>query len=179
MQQRSAFQATRNGERKAPQGCQDFFMNSEEQSRSIDEAGESSSARYPISAPNGRHEERPYDADSADFDVQQRPTVLHEQAGRISGKSTLPEMYWSRYLSPHSSENSAPSTSSSHDSSSESPVLRRAVTVEGDRAVFSETMQIATSAVRDLWTAEWGDVCGRPSLLVHKVSSGLPPYERA
>ena len=47
-----------------------------------------------------------------------------------------------------------PSTSSSHDSSSASPDLRRAVTVEGDRAVFSRIMQIAPSAVRDLWTAE-------------------------
>ena len=48
MQQKSVSQATRNGERKAPQGCQDFFTNSEEQSKSIDEAGESSSARYPM-----------------------------------------------------------------------------------------------------------------------------------
>ena len=41
-----------------------------------------------------------------------------------------------------------------HVSSSESPDLRRAVTVEGDRAVFSEIMQIITSAVRELWIAE-------------------------
>ena len=46
------------------------------------------------------------------------------------------------------------STSSSHVSSSESPDLRRAATVEGDRAVFSGIMQIITSAVRDLWIAE-------------------------
>ena len=46
------------------------------------------------------------------------------------------------------------STSSSHVSSSESPDLRRAVTVEGGRAVFSEIMQIRTSAVRELWIAE-------------------------
>ena len=53
-----------------------------------------------------------------------------------------------------------PSTSSFHDSSSASLDLRRAVTVEGDRAVFSKIMQIATSA---------GDVCGRPNLHVHKL----------
>ena len=47
-----------------------------------------------------------------------------------------------------------PSTSSFHDSSSASLDLRRAVTVEGHRAVFSKIMQTATSAVRDLWTAE-------------------------
>ena len=47
-----------------------------------------------------------------------------------------------------------PSTSSSHDSSSASLDPRRAVTVEGDRAVFSKIMQIATSAVRFLWMAE-------------------------
>ena len=57
--------------------------------------------------------------------------------------------------------------------------LRRAVTVEGDRAVFSEIMQIITSAVRELWIAEGCGVCGRPSLLVHNASSGLPPYGRA
>ena len=44
--------------------------------------------------------------------------------------------------------------------SSESPDPRRAVTVEGDRAVFSKIMKIATSAVRNLWTAEGGGVCG-------------------
>ena len=82
MQQRSVSQATRNGERKAPQVCQDFFTNLEEQSRSIVEAGESSSQRYSISAPNGRYEERPCDAESDDV-VQQRPRVLHEQAGQI------------------------------------------------------------------------------------------------
>ena len=47
-----------------------------------------------------------------------------------------------------------PSTSSSPDASSASPDLRRAVTVEGDRAVFSKILQIATSAVRFLWMAE-------------------------
>ena len=119
--------------------------------------------RYPISAPNGRYEERPCDAESADFDVQQRPRVLHEQAGRISEKSTLPETHCSEHLSPHSSEISAsttPSTSSSHFSSGEFPDLRRAVAVEGGRTVFSKIMQIVTSAVRDLWTAEGVSVCG-------------------
>ena len=47
-----------------------------------------------------------------------------------------------------------PSTSSSHDSSSASPDLRRAVTVEGDRAVFSKILQIATWAVCFLWMVE-------------------------
>ena len=51
-------------------------------------------------------------------------------------------------------DSTTPSTSSSHSSSSESPDLRRAVTVEGDRAVFSKIMQITTSAVRNLWKAE-------------------------
>ena len=49
---------------------------------------------------------------------------------------------------------STPTTRTSHVSSSESTDLRRAVTVEGDRAVFSEIMQIMTSAVRKLWIAE-------------------------
>ena len=59
-------------------------------------------------------------------------------------------------MSSHSSDNSATtlSTSSSLSSSSDSPNLRRAVTVEGDQPVLSEIMQITTSAVRKLWIAE-------------------------
>ena len=97
MQQKSVSQATRNDEREAPQRCQDFFTKSGEQSRMID-------ASYPISAPDGRYEERPSDADPADFDVQQRPGVLDVQAVRISGKSILPETHWSGHLSLHSSK---------------------------------------------------------------------------
>ena len=66
-------------------------------------------------------------------------------------ENPVPETLCSRHLSSHSSENSAStilSTSSSHVSSSESPDLRRAVTVEG------EIMQIMTSPVRKLWIAE-------------------------
>ena len=156
MLQRSVSQATRNSERKAPQVCLDSFTKSEQQTRMIDEAGESSGTRYSISASNGSYEERPRVVRSADF-VQQRPPVLHVQAGQVLERSTLPETHSSGHLSSHSSENCAsitPPPSSSHVSSSESPDLRRAVTVEGDRAVFSEIMQIMTSAVRNLWIAE-------------------------
>ena len=73
----------------------------------IDEAGESFGARYPISAPDGRYEERPCDADPADFDVQQRPGVLDVQAVRNSKKNMLPETHLSEHLSPHSSKVSA------------------------------------------------------------------------
>ena len=156
MLQRSVSQATRNSEGKAPQVCLDSFTKSAQQSRMIDEAGESSGTRYSISASNGSYEERPRVVRSADF-VQQRPPVLHVQAGQILERSTLPETHCSGHLSSHSSENSASTTpppNSSHVSSSESPDLRRAVTVEGDRAVFSEIMQIMTSAFRKLWIAE-------------------------
>ena len=61
-------------------------------------------ARYPISAPDGRYEERSCDADPADFDFQQRPRVLDVQAVRFSGKSILPETHWSTHLSLHSSK---------------------------------------------------------------------------
>ena len=50
----------------------------------IDEAGESSGAPCPVSAPDGRYKERPCDADPADFDDQQRPRVLDVQAGQVS-----------------------------------------------------------------------------------------------
>ena len=66
------------------------------------------------------------------------------------------------------------STSSSHVSSSESPDLRRAVTVKGDRAVFSEIMQIMTSAVRKLWIAE--GVKSVDDLSCLYTSAGLLPY---
>ena len=133
--------------------CLDSLTKSDEQSRIIDEAGVSSGARYSFSASTGNFVERSCLVSSADL-VQQSPCV---QAGQILDRSTLLETHCSGYLSSHSSENSASttlSTSSSHASSSESPNLRRAVTVEGARAVFSEIMQIMTSAVRKLWTAE-------------------------
>ena len=69
-------------------------------------------------------------------------------------------------------DSATPSASSSHISSSESPDLMRAVTVEGDRAIFSEIMQIITSAVRGILDSRRGNVCGRPCLLVHNASSG-------
>ena len=66
----------------------------------IDEAGESSGARYSISASNGSYVERSCLVRSADF-VQQRPRVLHVQAGEILEKSTLPETHCSEHLSSH------------------------------------------------------------------------------
>ena len=93
--------------------------------------------------------------------VRQNLCVPPVQIGQILGSSTLPETICSEYLSSHSSENSATtlSTSLSLSSSSNSPNLRRAVTVEGDQAVLSEIMQITTSAVRKLWIAEEGENC--------------------
>ena len=132
------------------------FSFSEEQSRMFDEAGESSGAHYSISVSTGNSVERSCLVTSADF-VQQRPCVLHVQADEILEKSTLLATLCSEHLSSNSSENSAStilSTNSSHVSSSESPDLRRAVIVKGDRAVFSEIMQVMTSAVRKLWIAE-------------------------
>ena len=104
MQQGSVSQASLNAEREAPQGCQGFFTNSEEQSRMIDEAGESSGARHLVSAPDEGNEEHPCVRDPADFDVQQRLRVLDVQAGRISESSVHPETRRSGHLSPHSSE---------------------------------------------------------------------------
>ena len=160
-------QATRNGEHKAPQVCLDSLTKSDEQTRIIDEAGVSSGARYLISASTGNYVERSRLVSSADL-VQPSPCVPPVQAVQILDKSTLPETHCSGYLSSHSSEHSASttlSTSSSHASSSESPNLRRAVTVEGDRAVFSEIMQIMTSAVRKLWIAEGVKTVDDPACL--------------
>ena len=72
---------------------------------------------------------------------QQVPAKPRAPRGRSGGRRRH------RNLATHS-------TSSSHVPPSESPDLRRAVTVKGDRAVFSEVMQIITSAVRELWIAE-------------------------
>ena len=74
-------------------------------------------------------------------ECQQVPAKPRAPRGRSGGRQRH------RDLATHS-------TSSSHVSSSESPDLRRAVIVEGDRAVFYEIMQIITSAVRELWMAE-------------------------
>ena len=153
MLQQSVLQATWNGEHKAPQ----VFLDSltKEQSRILDEAGVGSGARYSISASTGIVEHSCL-VSSAD-PVQQSPCAHPVQVGQILDRSTLSETICSRYLSSHSSENSAAttlSTSSSPSSSSGSPNIRRAVTVEGDRAVFSEIMQITSSAVRKLWIAE-------------------------
>ena len=74
-------------------------------------------------------------------ECQQVPAKPRAPTGRSGGRQRH------RDLATHS-------TSSSHVSSSESPDLRRAIIVEGDRAVFSEIMQIITSAVRELWIAE-------------------------
>ena len=151
MLQKSVLQATWNGEHKAPQVFLDSLTKSDEQSRILDEAGVGSGARYSISA-STRIVEHSCLVSSAD-PVQQSPCAPPVQVGQILDRSTLSETICSRYLSSHSSENNASttlSTSSSPASSSESPKLRRAVTVEGDRAVFSEIMQITTSAVRKL-----------------------------
>ena len=147
-------QATWNGEHKAPQVLSDLLTKSDEQSRILDEAGVGFGARHSISA-STEIVEHSCLVNSAD-PVQQNPCVPPVQIGQILDRSTLSETICSGYLSSHSSENSATtlSTSSSPSSSSDSPNLRRAVTVEGDRAVFSEIMQITTSAVRKLWIAE-------------------------
>ena len=147
-------QATWNGEQKAPQVFSDTLTKSDEPSRILDEAGVGFGARYSISA-STEIVEHSCLVSSAD-PVQQNPCVPPVQVGQILDRSTLSETICSGYLSSHSSENSATtlSTSSSPSSSNDSPDLRRAVTVEGDRAVFSEIMQITTSAVRKLWIAE-------------------------
>ena len=53
----------------------------------FDDAGESSGARYSISASTGSYVERSCLVSSDNF-VQQRPRVLHVQADRILGKSS-------------------------------------------------------------------------------------------
>ena len=134
MLKRSVLQATWNGEHKAPQVFLDSLTKSDEQSRMIDGAGVGSGARYSISASTGNYVEHSCLVSSAD-PVQQSPCAPPVQAGQILDRSTLSETNCSGYLSSHSSENSASttlSTSSSLASSSESPNLRRAVTVKGD-----------------------------------------------
>ena len=119
----------------------------------LDEAGVCLGECRSITASN-EIVEHTFPACSAD-PVQQDLGVLPVQIEQILDSSTFPETICSEHLSPCSSENSAIlSTSSSFSSSSDSPCLKRSVTVEGDQAVFSEIMQIITSAVRKLWIAE-------------------------
>ena len=153
MLQQSELQETWNKEHQLPQVFSDPLTKSDEQSRKLGEAGVSLGECCSISA-STEIVEHTYLASSAD-PVQQDPCLPPVQIGQILDSSTLPETICSEYLSSHLSENSATlSSSSSLSSSSDSPNLRRSVTVEGDQAVFSEIMQITTSAVRKLWIAE-------------------------
>ena len=152
MLQQSVLQETWNKEHQLPQVFSDPLTKSDEQSRILDEAVVGFGARYSISA-STEIVEHSCLVNSAD-PVQQNPCVPLVQIGQMLDSSTLPETICSEYLSSHSSENSdILSTSSSLSSSSDSPNLKRSVTVEGDQAVFSEIMQITTSAVRKLWIA--------------------------
>ena len=139
MLQQSVSQETWNREHQLPQVFSDPLTKSDEQSRKLDEAGVSLGECCSISA-STEIVEHTYPASSAD-PVQRDPCVPPVQNGQILDSSTLPETICSEYLSSHSSENSATlSTSSSLSSSSDSPNLRRLVTVEGDQAVFSEIL---------------------------------------
>ena len=131
----------------------DSLTKSDEQSRKLDEAGVSLGECCSILA-STEIVEYTYLASSAG-PVEQDPCVPLVQIGQMLDSSTLPDTICSEYLSSHSSENSdILSTSSCLSSSSDSPNLKRSVTVEGDQAVFSEIMQITTSAVRKLWIAQ-------------------------
>ena len=155
MLQQSVLQETWNREHQLPQVFSDPLTKSDEQSRMLDEAGASLGECCSILASKTTEiVVHTYPASSAG-PVEQDPCVPPVQIDQMLDSSTLPETICSEYLSSHSSVNSdILSTSSCLSSSSDSPNLKRSVTVEGDQAVFSEIMQITTSAVLKLWIAE-------------------------
>ena len=153
--QQYVLQETWNRERQLPQVFSDPLTKSDEQSKKLDEAGASLGECCSILASRTTEiVEHTYPASSAG-PVEQDPCVPPVQIDQMLDSSILLETICSEYLSSHSSENSdILSTSSCLSSSSDSPNLKRSVTVEGDQAVFSEIMQITTSAVHKLWIAE-------------------------